>query len=111
MRSANITRRQADALFDVTPTDEDITAVQEDAALSSERAELPESDLPTRRGFVDAFAPRPSRRVRPTSALLDGTARERRERREARRAINAIVRAIPAVLPVQDATDTDRRAA
>lgn len=33
--------------------------------------------------------------VRPTSALLDGTAVERRERRTARRAIGAVVRALP----------------
>lgn len=31
----------------------------------------------------------------PTSALLDGSALERRERREARRAFNAVVRALP----------------
>ncbi|HEY0690667.1 MAG TPA: hypothetical protein VGD71_16705 [Kribbella sp.] len=40
--------------------------------------------------------------VRPTSALLDGTAElRRRERREARRAFGAVVRAIP-VLPGRD---------
>ena len=33
--------------------------------------------------------------VRPTSALLDGSAALRRERRTARRAIGAVVRALP----------------
>ncbi|SDJ22064.1 hypothetical protein SAMN05192558_109312 [Actinokineospora alba] len=33
--------------------------------------------------------------VEPTSALLDGSALERRQRREARRAFNAVVRALP----------------
>lgn len=33
--------------------------------------------------------------VRPTSALLDGSAALRRERRETRRAIGAVVRALP----------------
>ena len=34
-------------------------------------------------------------RVRPTSALMDGTAAERRYRRQARRSVAAVVRALP----------------
>ncbi|SDH65799.1 hypothetical protein SAMN05192558_113127 [Actinokineospora alba] len=38
----------------------------------------------------------------PTSALLDGSALERRERREARRALDAVVRALPVRRVVSD---------
>lgn len=41
---------------------------------------------------------------RPTSALLDGTAAERRRRRTARRAIASVIRALPA-RPVSEVLD------
>jgi hypothetical protein len=37
---------------------------------------------------------------RPTSALMDGTAAERRRRRMARRAIASVVRSLPTTRPV-----------
>jgi hypothetical protein len=40
--------------------------------------------------YADAISP-----VRPTSALLDGSARERRCRRLARRAVAVVVRSLP----------------
>ncbi|MDQ3403658.1 MAG: hypothetical protein M3548_09720 [Actinomycetota bacterium] len=37
---------------------------------------------------------------RPSAALLDGSALERRERREARRAMSAVVRVLPSLCSV-----------
>lgn len=48
---------------------------------------------------------------RATSALLDGTALERRERREARRAMNAVVRDLPSRVVDPKDDGTDQRAA
>lgn len=88
MRSARITRRQAEALFTTPPTDDDISAVQEAQAMCLERIDI---DRITEDLDRELLA---ERRAEAARLRLDH-ADARRPRRIRRRPDRTMLRALP----------------